>query len=90
MYRSGHIGTKELEIILRDYLMIHQDKMTYEDVEQFDDEILNIENPSLQRYLVNGEPIIPEHDNKYMNILMNYVEARKKDHHGNIPKDIVL
>ena len=90
MYRSGHIGTKELEIILRDYLMIHQDKMTYEDVEQFDDEILNIENPSLQRYLVNGEPIIPEHDNKYMNILMNYVEARKKDYHGNIPKDIVL
>ena len=29
MYRSTHIGTKELEIILRDYLKIHQSKMTY-------------------------------------------------------------
>ena len=47
MYRAGHIGTKELEIVLRDYLRLHQDKMSYADVEQFDNEILNIENPQM-------------------------------------------
>ena len=45
MYRCAHIGTKELEIVLKDYLKLHQADMTRADVEQFDDEILNIENP---------------------------------------------
>ena len=61
MYRSSHIGTKELEILLGDYLLLNQHKMSYQDVEEFDHQILSIENPSLQRYLVNGEPIIPDH-----------------------------
>ena len=90
MYRAGHIGTKELEIVLRDYLKLHQDEMSYEDVEQFDHEILNVENPQMQRYLMNGEELLPEHDNRYMNVLLQYIEARKKDYHGNIPKDIEL
>ena len=62
--------------------------MSYKDVEQFDYEILSIENPQMQRYLMNGEPLLPAHDNKYMNVLMDYIEARKKDYYGNIPKDI--
>ena len=64
--------------------------MSRSDVEQFDDEILNIENPQMQRYLINGEELLPEHDNKYMNLLVDYVERRKKDYHGNIPHDIEL
>ena len=32
-YRCGHIGTKELEIVLRDYLELHAEKMTYEELE---------------------------------------------------------
>ena len=64
--------------------------MSREDVEQFDNEILNIENPQMQRYLINGDDLLPEHDTKYMNVLKDYVEARKKDYHGNIPKDIDL
>ena len=35
-YRCSHIGTKELEIIIGDYLKINQDKMNYEEVEEFD------------------------------------------------------
>ena len=85
MYRAKHIGTKELEILLSDWLTMNQDKMTYEDVEEFDDQILNIENPSLQRYLLNGEPIPEEHQCKYINILLEYVIARKKDFFGNVP-----
>ena len=53
-YRCGHIGTKELEIVLRDWLRLNQETMSYEDLEQFDSDILDIENPQLQRYLVNG------------------------------------
>ena len=85
MYRCGHIGTKELEIVLRDYLELNAPGMTYADLEQFDADVLDIENPQLQRYLMNGDSILPEHDNKYINILVDYVEARKTDYAANVP-----
>ena len=72
-YRCGHIGTKELEIVFRDWLTMNKEKMTYADLEQFDQDILNIENPNLQRYLMNGQTLEPQHDNKYMRILMDYI-----------------
>ena len=87
MYRCSHIGTKELEIILRDWLTMNQDSFSYKDIEEFDDEILNMENPSLQRYLVNGEPVEPLHDGKYMRILKEYMNARKRNYAANVPKE---
>ena len=87
MYRCGHIGTKELEIVLRDWLEINASNMTYDDLEQFDKDVLDIENPQMQRYLMNGDPLLEEHNNKYMNILVKYVEDRKVDYAGNVPKD---
>ena len=86
MYRCGHIGTKELEIVLRDWLELNASGMTYEELEQFDADILDIENPQLQRYLMNGDSILPEHDNKYMNILVRYIDARMEDYVQNVPK----
>ena len=60
--------------------------MDYAETERFDDEILNVENPVMQRYLVNGErPLAPEHDTKYMNIMCEYVELRKSDYKNNVP-----
>ena len=47
MYRSTHIGTKELEIVLGDYLKIHIGKMSYKEVEEFDQQIISMENPSM-------------------------------------------
>ena len=44
-YRCGHCGTKELEIVYRDYLTLYADKMNYSELEQFDEEVLDIENP---------------------------------------------
>ena len=84
-YRCGHIGTKELEIVLRDWLDLHAEGMTYAELEQFDADVLDLENPSMQRYLMNGDPLLPEHDNKYMNILVKYVDARKTDYASNTP-----
>ena len=86
-YRCGHIGTKELEIVLVDWLTMNTNNMTYSDLEQFDADVLDIENPQLQRYLMNGDPLLEEHDNKYMNILCKYVEDRKADYAANVPKD---
>ena len=35
---------------------------------------------------MNGDPLLPQHNNRYMNILMDYVVARKEDYANNIPK----
>ena len=86
MYRCGHIGTKELEIVLRDWLELNSGNMSYEDLEQFDKDVLDIENPQMQRYLMNGDPIQEQHNTKYMNILVKYVDDRKVDFAGNVPE----
>lgn len=86
VYRSTHIGTKELEIILGDWLALNIAKMTYDELAGFDKDILDIENPQLQRYLVNGESLLPQHNSKYMKTMCDYVQARKSDYHANVPK----
>jgi succinate dehydrogenase flavin-adding protein (antitoxin of CptAB toxin-antitoxin module) len=58
---------------LRDYVTLYGAKMSYEELNQFDDEILNMENPSLNRYLVNQEPLEQEHNLKYVRELVLYV-----------------
>merc|ERR1712046_76049 len=85
-YRSGHIGTKELEILLMDWLTLNGDEMTYEELEGFDNDILDMENPTLQRYFIEGRPLLPEdEDNKYLKIIIDYVAARKEDYYANVP-----
>ena len=64
--------------------------MSYDELEEFDNDILDIENPQLQRYLMNGDDILPDHDNKYMNILMEYMESRKIDYASNVPKSRLI
>ena len=86
-YRCTHIGTKELEIVLGDFLKINLGKMSYKEVEEFDKEIISMENPSMQRYLINGDIVLPEHNTKWMKIVLEYVDARKKDYYANIPKE---
>lgn len=54
--------------------------MSYEDLERFDTEILDIENPSLQRYLVNQEPLNEEHNTHYMGVMVLYVQKRKENY----------
>jgi hypothetical protein len=34
---------------------------------------------------MNGEPIMKEHESKYMSILMDYIIARKTDYYANVP-----
>jgi succinate dehydrogenase flavin-adding protein (antitoxin of CptAB toxin-antitoxin module) len=74
-----------LEVVLRDYLTMYCDEMTYADLEQFDDEVLNIENPQLQRYFMNQEPLQPEHNTRYVNALVEYVNLRKVNYAKYVP-----
>ena len=76
--------------MLRDWLELNAAGMTYDELEQFDNEILDIENPQLQRYLMNGEELLPEYDLKYMRLLVDYVEARKSDYANNVPRSRLM
>ena len=38
-------------------MAMYAEKMTYEELEAFDRDILDVENPSLYRYLVNGDVV---------------------------------
>ena len=86
MYRCTHIGTKELEIVLGDYLKLNMNKMTYKDLEEFDHEIVSMENPQMQRYMINGDAVLPEHECKWLTIILKYIQARKTDYYNNIPQ----
>ena len=59
---------------------MNADKMSYEELEQFDRDVLDVENPSLHRYLVNCDVVEEQHNNKYVNALVEYVEARKTNY----------
>ena len=54
--------------------------MSYQDLEEFDRDVLDVETPSLNRYLVNEDEVEEQHKNRYIKLLVEYVEARKKDY----------
>ena len=87
MYRCGHFGAKECEIILKDWLTLNSAQLTRAELEQFDDEILSMEVPHLQRYLIFGQ-IVSDQDMhlKYLHVLLDYIEARKTDFKANTPE----
>ena len=47
--------------------------MSYADLEQFDREIVSIEIPQLQNYLIFAEPVLERHQTKFMTILRKYI-----------------
>ena len=77
MYRCGRFGTKEIEIILTDWFKEHAAGLSHSELSQFDRDVLNIENPTMIRYLLSGERLEKEHDTRYMRILVDYVNKRK-------------
>jgi succinate dehydrogenase flavin-adding protein (antitoxin of CptAB toxin-antitoxin module) len=86
MHRSKFIGTSELEVLLTDWLKLSMSEMTYDDLEQFESVVFNIENDQLKRYLVSCDPLLPEHDKPIMRTLQDYVRSNKRDYEANIPK----
>ena len=57
MFRCKHLGIKELEIIIGDWLELNIDKMEFDDLEQFEEEVIQVENPILFQYLCDNKPL---------------------------------
>ena len=77
VFRCTHLGTLELEIIIGDYMKRNAESMSYEDLIEFENQIVDTENPKLQDFLINKKEMTGEYDSKYMNLLKQYVEDSK-------------
>ena len=77
MYRVGHIGTKELELVMSQYLEQEAFGWTYNDLLEFDRDVLKMENPTLVKYLMNGDFVEEKHRSEHLWRLLHYVEKRK-------------
>ena len=67
-YRLGHIGTKELEIVFRDWLDLHAHEMSYAELEEFDDDLLDYDPYLDQRAASDGHkrPHIIEYESIFL------------------------
>ena len=77
MYRVGHIGTKELELVMSQYLDQEAYGWTYNELLAFDRDVLKMENPTLVKYLMNGDFVEEKHRSEHLWRLLQYVEKRK-------------
>ena len=59
-------------------MKLNQNEMSYNDLEEFDNDVLSLENPTLQKYLMNGDKLRLDHDKKWMRLLIEYVNSRKQ------------
>ena len=79
---------KELEIIIGDWLDLNLDKMSYEDLDQFEEEVIQVENPVLYSYLCDNKDLNDSNamkgakkhtESKYLLELKEYVKNRKEN-----------
>lgn len=59
-------------------MKLNQNEMSYNDLDEFDNDVLSLENPTLQKYLMNGDKLRLDHDKKWMRLLIEYVNSRKQ------------
>ena len=88
LYRWNHLGMKELEILIGDWLDRNIYHMDYDDLNQFEEEVVQVENPVLFSYFCNNKDLNDENvmeggkkhtESKYLILLKEYVESRKND-----------
>ena len=88
VFRWKHLGMKELEIIIGDWIEMNADKMSYEELAQFEEEVIQVENPILFRYLWNNMELDDTNmvkggkkhtESKYLIELKKYVKDRKEN-----------
>ena len=60
--------------------------MTYEELSQFDEDVLNFESPQLFKYLIELQKLRKEDENnKWLATLRQYVADRKVNLSANVP-----
>jgi succinate dehydrogenase flavin-adding protein (antitoxin of CptAB toxin-antitoxin module) len=71
-WRIRNMGQLEIELILQKWWDKNKDKLTLEDMKAFSQEVLEMENPDLNNYLVNQ---IPAPDNlKFMKEIQEFLK----------------
>ena len=85
---ENNLGMKELEIIIGDWIDLNIKKMDYKDLDQFEEEVIQVENPVLFQYLCDGKPLNDDNvikdgkkhtESRYLLELKEYVEKRKNN-----------
>ena len=71
------MGLLELEIIVGDFIIENSPKMTYEELMEFEEQVVDLENPVLNQYLIIGDALTEDHDSKWMRNLKSYLTLRK-------------
>ena len=56
------MGLFELEIIVGDFIIENSPKMTYEELMEFEEQVVDLENPVLNQYLIIGDALTGDHD----------------------------
>lgn len=89
LHRSRLLGEQSLEILLTDFIKLSTESLTYANLQEFEKVIFSIENAELKRYLVDCEPLLPEHDQPIMKTLQEFARGRGNNLHvteANMPK----
>ena len=71
-WRIRNLGQLELEYIVFKWYDVHSKDMTSEDLKAFSEEVLEMENPDLNKYLVNMHVADPSL--VYINKIQEYVK----------------
>jgi len=71
IFRAGHRGTKEMDLILGNFAADHVHGFTPEEVDLFED-LLNDSDPDLYNWIMRKEPVPAKSQNAVMDKLLAY------------------
>lgn len=71
-FRSHHTGMKENNILLGDFSEIYLDSMTNEDVEWYENFIMNNNDLDIYNWILGRTPVPPELEHPVMRLLVEF------------------
>lgn len=74
-YRSTHRGTKELDLLLGSFAAAELDRMTPQEVADYE-AILDADENDIYQWLTGRAPVPPQHDNAVMARILNFEFAK--------------
>ena len=79
LYRASRMGQKELELIIANWLRHNMDKMTYEELNKFEDEVLLVDNMVLFNHLFGAKTIANLALDNYIHKVKDFAMQNDKD-----------
>jgi len=69
-WRIRNIGQRELEMLIMSWYDTNKDNLSVNQLQEFNNEILNMDIPEMNKYFVKLEPLLPEL--KFSKLIMDY------------------